>query len=137
MNSPHKRPITQKMFPFDDVIMNHDKYDMNSLRAHSINTTQNLEYILWLILYPLSLHDAKRCARVECLRRNQDQMLFYIRKGLVSRGLLRHVMMVPDDQVSLDCLNTLSPRQMDAISQTTFLNAISWMKTYEFRLTFH
>ena len=40
-------------------------------------------------------------------------------------------------------LNTLRPRQngchskMDAIPQTTFSNAISWMKMFEFRLKFH
>ena len=33
--------------------------------------------------------------------------------------------------------NTLRPRQMDAISQTTFWNAFSWMKMFEFRLKFH
>ena len=36
-----------------------------------------------------------------------------------------------------ECFNTLRPRQMDAISQTTFSNVFSWMKMYEFRLTFH
>ena len=30
--------------------------------------------------------------------------------------------------------NSLRPRQMDAISQTTFSNAFSWMKMFEFRL---
>ena len=30
--------------------------------------------------------------------------------------------------------NTLRPRQMDAISQTTFLDVFSWMKMFEFRL---
>ena len=34
-------------------------------------------------------------------------------------------------------INTLRPRQMDAISQTTFSNAFSWMKMFEFRLKFH
>ena len=34
-------------------------------------------------------------------------------------------------------VNTLRPRQMDAISQTTFSNAFSWMKMFEFRLKFH
>ena len=34
-------------------------------------------------------------------------------------------------------INTLRPRQMDAISQTTFSNAFSWMKMHEFRLRFH
>ena len=33
--------------------------------------------------------------------------------------------------------NTLRPRQMDAISQTTFSNAFSWLKMFEFRLKFH
>ena len=33
--------------------------------------------------------------------------------------------------------NTLRSRQMDAISQTTFSNAFSWMKMFEFRLKFH
>ena len=33
--------------------------------------------------------------------------------------------------------NTLRPRQMDAISQTTFSNAFSWMKMFEFRLKFY
>ena len=32
---------------------------------------------------------------------------------------------------------TLRPRQMDAISQTTFSNAFSWMKIFEYRLKFH
>ena len=34
-------------------------------------------------------------------------------------------------------VNTFRPRQMDAISQTTFSNAFSWMKMFEFRLKFH
>ena len=34
-------------------------------------------------------------------------------------------------------INTLRPRQMDAISQTTFSNAFSWTKMFEFRLKFH
>ena len=35
------------------------------------------------------------------------------------------------------CVNTLRLRQMDAIFQTTFSNAFSWMKMYEFWLRFH
>ena len=34
-------------------------------------------------------------------------------------------------------LNTLRPRQMDAISQMTFSNAFSWMKMFELRWKFH
>ena len=39
VNSPHKWPVTQKMFPFDDVIM-HNK---------------NLAHILWNILYIIAM----------------------------------------------------------------------------------
>ena len=42
-----------------------------------------------------------------------------------------------DIMVTLDMLNTLRPRQMAAISQTTFSNAFSWMKMNEFCLWFH
>ena len=38
---------------------------------------------------------------------------------------------------SLSKLNTFRPRQMDAISQTTFSNGFSWMKIFEFWLKFH
>ena len=34
-------------------------------------------------------------------------------------------------------VNSLRPRQMNAISQTTFSNAFSWIKMFEFRLKFH
>ena len=44
-------------------------------------------------------------------------------KGLVHRCVTR-----------LKLVNTLRPRQM---SQTTFSNAFSWMKMFEFRLKFH
>ena len=39
--------------------------------------------------------------------------------------------------ISLMCINTLRLRQMDAISQTTFSNAFSLMKMFEFQLKFH
>ena len=39
--------------------------------------------------------------------------------------------------VSISYLNTLRPRLIAAISQTTFSNAFSWVKMYEFRLGFH
>ena len=34
-------------------------------------------------------------------------------------------------------INTLRPRQMAAIFQTTFWNVFSWMKMFEFRVKFH
>ena len=35
VNSPHKGPVTRKMFPFDDVIMNFTKNSSRSPRSHS------------------------------------------------------------------------------------------------------
>ena len=40
-------------------------------------------------------------------------------------------------KLQLRAINSLRPRQMDAISQTPFSNAFSWMKMFEFRLKFH
>ena len=40
-------------------------------------------------------------------------------------------------QVVVCLINTLRPRQMDAILQTPFSNAYSWMKMFEFWLKFH
>ena len=34
-------------------------------------------------------------------------------------------------------INSLKPRKMAAVSQTTFSNAFSWLKMFEFRLRFH
>ena len=39
--------------------------------------------------------------------------------------------------VTWGVINTLRPGQMDAIFQTTFWSAFSWMKMFEFRLRFH
>ena len=39
--------------------------------------------------------------------------------------------------VRIPLFNTLRARQMDAISQTPFSNAFSWMKMFEYRLKFH
>ena len=40
-------------------------------------------------------------------------------------------------KVGIKLLNSLRPRQMDAISQTTFSDAFSWMKMFEYRLKCH
>ena len=37
VNSPHKGPVTRKMFPFDDVIMNAERVSM-SWRHHVVST---------------------------------------------------------------------------------------------------
>ena len=54
-------------------------------------------------------------------------------------GFLMHVVLEEerDEGWYSMSINTLGPRQMDAISQTTFSNGFSWMKVFEFRLKFH
>ena len=51
--------------------------------------------------------------------------------ALASNGILINSTFVPN------ILNTLRPRQMAAIFQTAFSNAVSWMKMYKCRLWFH
>ena len=48
-----------------------------------------------------------------------------------------HNMNTESTHCSNPLVNTLRPRKMYAISQTTFSNAFSWMKMFEFRLKFH
>ena len=38
VNSPHKWPVTRKMFPFDDVIMNHPGLFVNGLQNKGVQT---------------------------------------------------------------------------------------------------
>ena len=48
-----------------------------------------------------------------------------------------HAKMALAYKLKIEYFNSLRPRQMDAISQTTVSNAFSWMKMFEFRLKFH
>ena len=56
---------------------------------------------------------------------SNDQVMEYVR-------LQRKV-----SSVSIETLTHQGRDKMDAISQTTFSNAFSWMKMYQFRLRFH
>ena len=49
MTSPHKRPVTQKMFPFDDVVMNIILYKRSVIELYT-NTTKNNHNVLLIIL---------------------------------------------------------------------------------------
>ena len=44
VNSPHKGPVTRKMFPFDDVIMSQDGfiYDRQNFKWRVINCVNNI-----------------------------------------------------------------------------------------------
>ena len=54
--------------------------------------------------------------------------------GITWKVLMYHCV---TSYVSISVINTLRPRQLDAISQTTYSNAFSWMKMFEYRLKFH
>ena len=43
VNSPHKGPVTRKIFPFDDVIM---KYDVTVLSGHEYQPKLDHEYLV-------------------------------------------------------------------------------------------
>ena len=43
VNSPHKWPVTQEMFPFDDVIIMHQHSDNNST-THAVIGIQRMAY---------------------------------------------------------------------------------------------
>ena len=49
MNSPHKGPVTRKMFPFGDVIISGPRREGQHLRAR-------LTWIIWFVLYCNSLY---------------------------------------------------------------------------------
>ena len=106
VNSPHKRPVTRKMFPFDDVIMVavkvSDEYLTITFTVHEPNCWSHLLFITcgrstWSVIWPaLTEHLNDKC----------------------------HI-------------NALRPRKVAVIFQTTFSNAFSSMKMYEFWLKFH
>ena len=93
VNSPHKGPVTRKMFPFDDIIM------FPQLIVPYVRT-------LWPAFtdFKTSIHH---------------------RVSFKQRGWL------------YSALTHWDRDQINAISQTTFWSAFSWMKMFEFRLKFH
>ena len=84
------------------------------------------------------------CTKDNCKARQEtfkfwDLCVSYIRDLMIlyqnhAQGL--HFVVFCCGLVSMN-FNTLRPRQMDAIFQTTFSNTFSWMKMNEFRLKFH
>ena len=67
---------------------------------------------------------------VDCYLMNRTSRLHH-------NGCRYHKQAPGQEQTTCWLFNTLRPRQMDAISQTTFSNAFSWMKMFEFVLKFH
>ena len=73
MNSPHKWPVTRKMFPFDDVIMNSNQVDCAAppKRTHDVITSQ-----------PLGNHCVITCYR-EHIRPLRSYTILYLRHNTV------------------------------------------------------
>ena len=45
VNSPHKWPVTRNMFPFDDVIMEHEYITVKSHRRHGFSNHRHLQHL--------------------------------------------------------------------------------------------
>ena len=54
VNSPHKRPATRKMFPFDDVIMNIIAAFLSRLYACNIVICDSMEWISSICMFTFS-----------------------------------------------------------------------------------
>ena len=75
---------------------------------------------LWLVLHQATSHNLSRC----------------LHSAMTPYGVIK-LHWVNSCHVEI-VFNTLRPRdKMAAIFQTTFWNAFSWMKMYQFRLRFH
>ena len=51
VNSPHKGPVTRKMFPFDDVIMLELQYISRNIRPVQVHTVQGHFTDTWAIVF--------------------------------------------------------------------------------------
>ena len=47
VNSPHKRPVTRKMFPFDDVIMKRNVHSSVSMSWRQLDISTRYDQYLW------------------------------------------------------------------------------------------
>ena len=105
VNSPHKRPVTRKMFPFDDVIMSHSAF---------VNRA-NKWYLIFISLYNeihISLDNIKNQYTSQCLTSKKTSKLRVtglcagIHRGPVNSPHKRPVTrkMFPFDDVIMDCL---------------------------------
>ena len=113
VNSSHKRPVTRKMFSFDDIIM---KYPPGKL-ALSITVKAGP--------FPHGCRTYK-CTII---------WGFYHLPVLTKHMRPCHLCFVITMQKII--LTHWGRDKMAAIFQTTLSNAFSWMKMYKFRLRFH
>ena len=89
-----------------------------------------------------------RAIRMECTRIQSaswmrkshlwnDYHIFQGPMGYLWRHCMVRIKPLPLANQSTRCLTHWGRDKMDAISQTTFSSAFSWMKLFEFRLKFH
>ena len=156
VNSPHKWPVTRKMFPFDDAscilkmryffywnitwYVSTALYMCTMVNRHQ--ATNRHRRWLWsgchmTIVQPIChywySHTATKKKRPKwpTICRRHFQMHF-----------LDNTSVYFDSNVTEVCfqcshwVNTLRPRQMAAIFRTAFSDGFSWMKIYLFRLRF-
>ena len=76
VNSPHKWPVTRKMFPFDDVIMLHTPKPI--CISWLINAQMQLHYSFWLS-YSIHFIDFV----FDCTRTRRDTRLPYNQDGII------------------------------------------------------
>ena len=151
VNSPHKWPVTRKMFPFDDVIMwpifvtesfhihwNHLYYMVYMqpilIKMRELYTYRTL-YCFSLCLHMPSYSTYSTASHQETrywIPEYEDMvfaLLPLIKPHFVQNG--RRNMAVLRDLTHWD------RDKITTIFQTTFSNVFSWIKMYEFRLRFH
>ena len=100
-------------------------------------STSNFEtvYISWRH-HEISLSKLCEILPAKCSYHvNMCHVAVYITNKATKR--LSNVLKHHINHVHFPCVYTLRPRQMAAIFQSTFSNAFSWMKMYEFRIRFH
>ena len=150
VNSPHKWPVTRKMFPFDDVIMGRN--DKSALVCvvpwHRAGYKLLPEGMLAQIMDAYMSHRASTCVAwssaisyVSCYGLMWSSLWVimtghYVDIKVRVRSCYRTTAVYPV-LISWSALTHLPPEEMAAISQTICSKAFLWMKMYEYRLKFH
>ena len=76
------------------------------------------------------------CGQLLSVHRNDDTLIIHVQ--FISMAMQVCSISTADVlKPPQSCINTLRPREMAAISQTTLSNPFSWMKIFKFRLKFH
>ena len=118
VNSPHKGPVTRKMFPFDDVIME----QCGCARQMGFHDRENKI----VIAIPCQINGMWFDGTVSNVMHLLSNWDIY---GWDHVGQLVPALFNPLTHWGRD--------KLDAIFYTTFSNGFSWMKMCEFRLEFH